>query len=206
MQAIRAGMVLLIAVLGAWALDSTIQAQEKPSVAEAARRAREQKQSQPKSKQVWTNDNIPTTPGTISVVGKASQPAPTPEATAESSESNQKTEAGPEGKPANAAPAAEADKKAEEQAAAEAELAKAKERLASLRTDLDLLQREYNLEQQTYYSRPDFASDKDGKAKLDALAQQVEAKQQEVQQAEQQVSELEQKSRPEQKTEGPPSS
>jgi hypothetical protein len=146
MQAIRTGMVLLIAALGPWALDSAIPAQERPSIAEAARRAREQRQNQPKSKQVWTNDNIPATPGAISVVGKALEPTAAPEAAAasaaESKENNQKTEAGPEGKPANAAPAAEADKKAEEQAAAESELAKAKEHLASLRTDLDLLQRE----------------------------------------------------------------
>lgn len=205
MKVTPVGLVLLIAVLGASAPDAATQEQEKPSIAEAARRTREEKKNQQKPKQIWTNDNIPTTPGAVSVVGKALEP--TPEATTEASPAKgEKPGENAAGKPSGAAPGDEGEKKTQEQSAAADELAKAKEHLGSVQTDLDLLQRDYNLQQQQFYGKPDFASDKEGKAKLDALGQQVEAKRQEVQEAQQKVSELEQKSHPEKKNEGPPSS
>lgn len=46
-----------------------------PSIADAARKAREQKKSDPKSAMVFTNDNIPAAGG-INVVGDATAPAP----------------------------------------------------------------------------------------------------------------------------------
>jgi hypothetical protein len=45
-----------------------------PSIADAARKAREQKKSEPKSAKVFTNDNIPAAGG-INVVGDATVPA-----------------------------------------------------------------------------------------------------------------------------------
>ncbi len=46
--------------------------EEDPSnVADAARRARDQKKEQSKSAKVWDNDTIPKTPGAVSVVGQA---------------------------------------------------------------------------------------------------------------------------------------
>jgi len=45
--------------------------EEDPSnVADAARRARDQKKEQSKSAKVWDNDSIPKTPGAVSVVGQ----------------------------------------------------------------------------------------------------------------------------------------
>ncbi|MGC1685607.1 MAG: hypothetical protein WA734_08315 [Candidatus Acidiferrales bacterium] len=46
-----------------------------PSIADAARKARAQKNSEPKSAKVFTNDNIPAVGG-INVVGDATAPAP----------------------------------------------------------------------------------------------------------------------------------
>jgi hypothetical protein len=60
------------------------------------------------------------------------------------------------------------------------EIAKAKEQVAEAAKRLDLLQRELALDQDSYYSKPDFASDKDGKAKLDAEQQQINDQRAEV--------------------------
>jgi hypothetical protein len=49
---------------------------QAPSIADAARKAREQKKSEPKSGKVFTNDNLPAEGG-INVVGDATAPAPT---------------------------------------------------------------------------------------------------------------------------------
>src|SRR5215469_3625453 len=46
------------------------QKEQDPLVV-AARRAREQKKEQPKAAKTWDNDNIPTTPDSISVVGES---------------------------------------------------------------------------------------------------------------------------------------
>ncbi len=48
---------------------------QAPSIADAARKAREQKKSEPKSEKVFTNDNLPAEGG-INVVGDATAPAP----------------------------------------------------------------------------------------------------------------------------------
>ena len=53
------------------------QAPQKQSLGEAARKAREKEKSAPKAAMVFTNDNIPTAGGGVSVVG--AQPAPAKE-------------------------------------------------------------------------------------------------------------------------------
>jgi hypothetical protein len=53
----------------------TVTTPPAPSIADAARKAREQKKSEPKSAKVFTNDNIPAEGG-INVVGDATAPAP----------------------------------------------------------------------------------------------------------------------------------
>ena len=45
---------------------------------------------------------------------------------------------------------------------------------------LDLLQREFQLDQDTFYSSPDYSNNTSGKAKLDAMKQQISDKQQEL--------------------------
>jgi hypothetical protein len=172
MKATRLGWIFLMPMVVAPAPPAAAAQQEgTPSVAEASRRAKEQKKNQPKPKQVWTNDNIPKNPGAISVVGQAEQPEPPP-----APGDNPK----PAEKPATPNDASGLLK----------QLADAKARLGNLQTELDILQRTYALDQQKYYGKPGYVDDKEGKAKLDALSKQVEAKRAEEQAAEQEVTQI----------------
>jgi len=171
-------MLLLLAPLGtAWARP------QETSLADAARKAREQKKAPPKDAKVWDNDTISQTTGRISVVGQTPPPV---EAAAESKPAAEdKTAAPAEGK----AP----EKTAEEKTALETELAAAKDALATVKTDLDILQRKYGLDRQVFYGRTDSASDKAGAAALQDEQSQIDAKQQEVADAQKKVDELQEK-------------
>ena len=79
---------------------------------------------------------------------------------------------------------------AREKAAVSAELAEAKEHLESLTTDLDILVRKLGLDQQMYYNKPEYASDKDGAAKLKAEQDDIDAKKQEIEAAQKKIEEL----------------
>lgn len=58
--------------------------------------------------------------------------------------------------------------------------AKIQEQLDSAESQLKLLQRQFNMDQSAYYSKPDYASDPTGKTKLDAEQQQIQALREEV--------------------------
>jgi len=62
------------------------------------------------------------------------------------------------------------------------ERAALKEKMKETLSDLDLLQREYQLDQDSFYSSPDYAKNTAGKQKLDALKQQISDKHQELEQ------------------------
>ena len=70
------------------------------------------------------------------------------------------------------------------------EIARAKERVLEVQKELDLLQRGFALDSDSYYSKPGFQDDKDGKAKLDAEQQQISDKQQELDRVKAQLAEL----------------
>jgi hypothetical protein len=204
--------------------------EEDPSnVADAARRARDQKKEQSKSAKVWDNDSIPKTPGAVSVVGQAPAAAEGDDSAAGAGAKDAGTKdaakdatPGAEGadkaaKPANesgsatpapaatseasggAASAGTADEKAKggeasaEVAAIQSDLAAAKAQLQTVKADLDILQRKFNLDSQTYYGKPDYAADREGAATIDAEKGQVDAKQQEVADAQMKVDQLEAK-------------
>jgi hypothetical protein len=65
--------------------------------------------------------------------------------------------------------------------------------LQTAKADLDVWQRKFNLDSQTYYSKPNYAADKDGAASIDAEKSALEAKQQEVADAQMKVDQLEAK-------------
>lgn len=142
-------------------------------IVEAARLAQERKKDQPKAVKVWDNDNIPSKPGEVSVIGE------TP-ATADASAVSVST----------AAPPTEA-KPAPKRAEIESNVRDARLRLLTMKTDLDILQRTYNLDLQMYMSKPDYASDKEGAAKIADEKGQVDAKQQEIADLEKKIQELE---------------
>ena len=146
------------------------QDQQTASVAEAARRARQQKKKSEKPGRVIDDDNLkssdPTGPPDLQTAkawdpGAATSPAATP--------------ASPATPSAGAAP----DKK-KDLAAKSTEALVMKTQLEALEKELDLLERELPLERNNYYSKPDYQHDTAGKAKLDALQQQITDKQQEV--------------------------
>ena len=76
-----------------------------------------------------------------------------------------------------AAPAAGAQKK---KAEIEAALKLAKAELARAQSELDVLQRKSALDSDSFYSQTDYSHDTDGKARLDADAQQVNDKKSQV--------------------------
>jgi hypothetical protein len=146
---------------------------QQDTLADAARRAQAQKKSQAQAAKVWDNDNIPTTNGNISVVGQAGPSEAEPAAS---------TPAGPTEKTGTPATP-------EQQAAIQADLNASKARLESLKTDLDIAQRKYALDQQTYQSNPNY-TDKSGAQALDDEKEQIAAKQQEIEEAQKKVDEL----------------
>lgn len=161
-------------------------APQEPSVAEAARKAREQKKSQPKAARVITNDELGAIRGSISVVGNPA--APPAEAPAEM--------------PA-AAPAATGDQAAKPKEAKETKEAKdetywrkrfteARGKLRTAEKELDILQRELNLQQQQYYSDPNKALRQQYDRKdINDLRKAIDDKKKEVDQLKQSLSDLE---------------
>jgi len=124
------------------------QDQQDSSLAAAARRTQDQKKDQPKAAKVWDNDNIPST-GAINVVGQqqsAGGPASEPPA------GNAQE---PETKPAPSAA---------EVAGINADVSALKQRLAGLKAGLDIAQRKYTLDEQSYLSNPNRTTEKAGAA------------------------------------------
>ncbi len=176
-------LILLLTPAGAAvAQQQTTQTQDP--VAEAARRARGQKQQQAKATKVWNNDNIPKSPDGLSVIGPSSPESQAP--SVDSSANAPKTPASGDEK--KAAPAAAAQK-----SAIESDLAAAKEQLQTLQNDLDILQRKYTLDQQMFYGKPNYAADKAGAASLQDEQDQIDAKQQEMIAAQQKIADLQAK-------------
>jgi hypothetical protein len=140
----------------------------KESLAEAARRSREQKKDAAKSGKVFTNDNLPTQG--VSTVGTVDAP--------------------PAGDATVAAEAAPNDEKTWRE-----RFAKLRDKLAKDQADLDLLQRELGVVDLQAYSDPMKAlqqnltrSDINAKAaKIDQMTKQVEADKQAISDAEDQL-------------------
>jgi hypothetical protein len=186
------GLRLGLALVGAWmallAYPAASRAQEmqtppSQSVADAARAARANKKNASKPTKVISDDDLDSKPKP-GAEGLNVGSAPTSDAV-----------------PPN--PAAVVADEAADRAAANAEknairkgedpeIAKAKEEVAEAAKQLDLLQRAYALDQDTYYSKPSYTDDKNGKAKLDAELAQINDKQAEVDRLKARVAELEQ--------------
>ncbi|HMD06087.1 MAG TPA: hypothetical protein VKH63_01030 [Candidatus Acidoferrum sp.] len=144
------------------------------SVADAARRAREQKKAADKQPSpIITNDTLkPAAPAPSS--DAAAVPAPSARPAADSSNPPAPSAApAPAGQSAAGSPVGDADQKTKDSA----EVARQKQQLAEAQKELALLQRELALEQDNVYSKNNYASDTAGKAKLDDLKQQVAGKQ-----------------------------
>ncbi|MGH9816776.1 MAG: hypothetical protein ACRD6I_11915 [Candidatus Acidiferrales bacterium] len=148
---------------------SASQAKPKPqtqSLAEAARKARQKKQAQEKPK-VYTNDNLPTSGGGVSVVGS------TQARDAEAQEGQQaQTGATPPG-----------EQPAEERGEAywRERFAAARKQLADAEKELDILQRELNLKRMQFYNDPQKTLEEELKrTEINQHTKKIEEKQAEV--------------------------
>src|SRR5437899_2627650 len=146
------------------------QSQDSQSVAEAARKARAQKKNTEKAPKVITDETLDVKKGDVqSATAEQPRMPGSPEAPAQPA--------------AAAAPAAKDQKESKE-------VADLKVKIKRAQDDLDLLQREQSLENDSYYSQTDYAHDTAGKAKLDDLKQQVTDKQQELERLKARLAEL----------------
>lgn len=158
--------------------------EQDQAIVEAARKARERKKSERPVK-VIDEDALKPAPGPLNPpdlqTAKASVPTVRGQAQpgAEAEPSDQKNEQ-------------KIDQKEEAKRLA-AEVAKAKEKLAELEKQQDLLQRQFALDKDTVYSNPDYANDTAGLARLDGLRQQISDKQQAVTDAKAHLAELQSK-------------
>jgi hypothetical protein len=159
------------------------QGDSGPSVAEAARKARESKKENAKPARTITNDDLPKGPAGDVANGAVS---PTPAANGDEAATPTANEGG-EKKPAAAANDEQAKQKKAGNAAA---LERAKKQLATALSELDIMQRKLALDSDSYYSKTDYASDKDGKANLDEEAQRINEKKQAVEELTARVAEL----------------
>jgi enamine deaminase RidA (YjgF/YER057c/UK114 family) len=147
-------VVLAASLLPAVAL---AQSQDDQSVADAARRARDQKRPPAKPAKVITNEDI----------------KPAPQAGAANSPDAAATTAAPASSATGTPPAADAKDQKESK-----EVTELKAQVKKALDDLNLVLREQTLENDKYYSNPDYIHDTAGKAKLDELIQQAIDKQQ----------------------------
>jgi DNA repair exonuclease SbcCD ATPase subunit len=143
---------------------------QQPDIVEAARRAREQKKTAPKAKIVWTNDNIPRSGGRIS------------------------TSTGVESAVAGVAADAAAVEKEEklDEADWRKKFTDLRQQIANAEKELDLLKREFNLNQIQFYSDPNKAlREQYARTELNEGKLRIDAKTQEIAQLKQKLADLE---------------
>jgi len=163
MPCVAAGILLASSLCATVAQGQTAAVtQQGTSLGDAARKAREQNKGRQAGK-VITNEDIGDIKGTVSIVGVApAVPAATDAA-----------------KPA--APAAAAAAKPAEVVKDEAywrgQFAAARKKLADDSKELDILQREYNLKEQQFYTNPNVAlREQYGRADLNKTRSEIDAK------------------------------
>jgi hypothetical protein len=167
---LRSHLRLAVAILSAAFLLPSLtfaQSQDAQSVAEAARRAKEEKKKASAKSKVVTEEDL----DAIRAKSRDQTPAPASPASAVAAPpAASAQETAPNPSPNTGAPKKD-----------DPEVAKLKQQLAAEEQSLDLAKREAALARDTYYSNPDYARDTAGKAGLDALQQQITEKQQRVQ-------------------------
>jgi hypothetical protein len=158
------------------------QSQDSQSVAEAARKARAKKKNSEKPSKVITDDTLDVKKGDVqSAVAEEPRIPGSPEPSAQPSAE------GSANAPAQGPRNASGDERAR---ATLKERVALKEKIKDAQSDLDLIQREYQLDQDSYYSKVDYDKDTAGKDKLDAEKQQISDKQQELEKLKAQLAAL----------------
>jgi hypothetical protein len=149
-------------------------------VADAARRAREAKQSSPKPRKVYTDDDI----------SKSKPAAPTTSQTSDSSSSTQGSSKPVAGASAKTTTSADEDAKAE--AAWRKRFKEQHENIARAEKELDILQRENQKDQIQYYPDPQKAmTEQYTRKEINEKDAKIEAKRKEIEQLKQGLADLE---------------
>lgn len=177
-RALRWGFAATLLFAPVRAPSASAQSQsDNTSVADAARRAREQKKNAAKPVRTLTNDDLP---APNNAVPPATATARVGEAASSDQAKPEADTAAPTKAAAPAEPAGQAEDSSKKHARIEAALKQAKADLTQAQSELDVLQRKAVLDSDAYYSKTDYARDTEGKARLDADAQQVNDKKSQI--------------------------
>jgi hypothetical protein len=175
-----------IAVLAQQQQDTAPQQTATDPVADAARKAREQKKAEPKPKKVYTNEDIG---GGTAAPAPATISGATTAANAETKEATAGTASGA------SADSTAADKSTENNNGEEAwrkRFREARDRLAQAEQELDILQREAQKAQVQYYTDPQKAlSEQFSRKDVTEKDTKIEAKKQEIAQMKQHIAGME---------------
>jgi len=157
------------------------------SLGDAARKARAQKKDPSKPAKVFTNEDVGSLKGTISVIGN--EPA-------RGTGTDKAAEKNDDKKPANGAGAKPTDVAKKEQAKDEpywrAKFAAARKTLAEDTKELDILQREFNLKQEQYSQDPNWAMhEQNSRADINKTQSEIDTKKQDIDKDKQAISDLE---------------
>jgi hypothetical protein len=180
MKGLRFVTLLTAGLLLGLAQAAPAQPAQKPkeeTLAEAARRLRAQKKPAADSGKVLTNDNL-------SAATFILREAP-PEATGESGQPAEVGETSPDAAALAQAPAtATTPQQDTERTAAQQRLDDAQARVTQLKGDLTLLERDFDLARQQFYSNPAYANDSAGQRRLDDQQRQIDTRKLELAEAE----------------------
>jgi len=157
-------LAFILPLVFSLALPMAAQDSQNTSVAEAARRSREQKKASAKPAPIITDDTLTPAPASSPANPPAGQQSAVTAPGASAPAGNNT----PDENAASAADAAEKKKK---------DVEALKQEVAALQGEVDLVQRSLSLDQDAFYSKPNFSNDKDGKAKLDAEQADLKQKQ-----------------------------
>ncbi len=178
------GVVALI-IAGFW----LPAAGQQESLADAARRAREQKKEVPRAKRVYTNDELPAQgSAAVSVVGSVAPSGGAGDTTSARGAADQT--AG--GAAADAKPVEKEKSSSEDEAAWRKKFSELRAKIAGAEKELDVMQRELNLKQQQYYSDPNVAlREQYSRGDINDNKSKIDDKKKELDALRQQLSELE---------------
>lgn len=162
------------------------------SLGDAARKVRAQKKDPSKPAKVFTNEDLGSLRGTISVIGN--EPAPGTGAFKTAGKNDDKKPAnGADAKATNGADLKDAKKEqAKDEPYWRAKFAAARKTLADDTKELDVLQREFNLKQEQYSQDPNWAMHEQySRDDINKTQSQIDTKKQDVEKDKQALSDLE---------------
>lgn len=171
---------------------ATIAGSQSDSLGDAARKARAQKKDPSKPAKIFTNEDVGSLKGTISVIGNEPAPGTGAFKTAEKND-DKKPANGADAKPTNGADVKDAKKEqAKDEPYWRARFASARKTLADDTKELDILQREFNLKQEQYSQDPNWAMhEQNSRADINKTQSNIETKKQDIEKDKQALSDLE---------------